>query len=68
MEELTTLHEAMVKHGMELLASGPGVITVSDVITHSTCFVIAKRHIPLLQSGQKVTSNHCHFKCVTDWH
>jgi hypothetical protein len=34
---------------------------VSDVISHSSCFVIAKRHIPLLQSGQKVTSNHCHF-------
>jgi hypothetical protein len=26
MEELNTLHEAMVKHGMELLVSGPGVI------------------------------------------
>jgi len=27
MEELATLHEAMVKHGMELPVSGPGVIS-----------------------------------------
>jgi len=27
MEELATLHEAMVKHGIELLVSGPGVIS-----------------------------------------
>jgi len=26
MEELMALHEALVKHGMELLVSGPGVI------------------------------------------
>jgi hypothetical protein len=32
MEELTTLHEAMVKHGMELLTSGPGVITVFQML------------------------------------
>ena len=27
MEETATLHEAMVKHGMGLLVSGPGVIS-----------------------------------------
>ena len=25
MEELTTLHEAKIKHGMEVFVSGPGV-------------------------------------------
>jgi len=27
MEELATLHEAMVRHGMELPVNGPGVIS-----------------------------------------
>jgi hypothetical protein len=32
MEELTTLHEAMVKHATELFVSGPGVLNVFQML------------------------------------